>query len=219
MLFGDSLMSGYGLKTEDSFAVVLSKNLRKLKYDVEVINTAQSGSTTSAGLRRVKWALKQFVPHIAIICLGGNDMLRGIPPEKTYENLDAMLKIMHDKGFKVILVQVKAPENYDPIYAEKFNKIYPELGAKYGVPVYPFFLEGIFGNSGYMQEDGIHPNARGVQYIVYYLTQYLVATKWMPEPVNDAGPGLPPAAPATGSPAAAAPSAAGEPVAPASQKK
>jgi acyl-CoA thioesterase-1 len=59
-----------------------------------------------------------------------------------------------------------APPNYGSEYAARFNAIYPELSKTFGVPLYPFFLEGVAAEARLNQPDGLHPTAEGVDVIV-----------------------------------------------------
>lgn len=179
MYFGDSLISGYNLSTGQSLPSVSFRKLREAGYDVEVINEGVAGDTTSGGKARLKWSLDRKRPDIVILALGGNDMLRGISTDVIRTNLEAMLFELQERKIKTILVRVTAPPNYDAVYADALTTVYSDAGAKYNVPVYPFLLEPIFGNAGYMQQDGVHPNALGVEFIATYMNDYLMKTGWI----------------------------------------
>lgn len=178
-MFGDSLISGYKLKTGESLPSMLHKTLTGQSYDVIVINQGIAGDTTSGGRSRLKATLDQNSPDIIVLALGGNDMLRGIDTKIIRDNLDFMLRILWERKIKTLLVRVSAPPGYDPVYAAELSEAYTDMGKKYNVPVYPFLLEPIFGNPGYMQEDGVHPNAEGVAFIAGYLSNYLISTGWI----------------------------------------
>jgi acyl-CoA thioesterase I len=165
LVLGDSLAAGYGLAVEDAFPARLEQSLRAAGRDVEVINAGVSGDTTAGGLARLDWALADQ-PQVVIIELGGNDALRGLPPEQTRENLDAIISRLKQAGIAVLLAGMRAPRNLGSEYYNKFDNLYPELAAKHKVALYPFFLEGVATEELYNQPDGIHPNQDGVQVIV-----------------------------------------------------
>lgn len=181
LFFGDSLTAGYGLKQGEALPAQVQDVLKGKGYDVNVINSGVSGDTTSGGRSRLEWTLNRMQPDIVVLALGANDLLRGVQPNVVFNNLDYMLRMLQQRKIKTILVRVVAMQSYDPAYVTEFNAIYPELGRRYGAPVYPFYLEGIYGNAGYMLADGVHPNARGVAYIAGHLSNYLISTKWLPK--------------------------------------
>ncbi len=173
LLFGDSIVAGYGVIAENSLPVKLEEYFRKQDRDIKVINGGVSGDTTSGGNSRLAWTLKQHKPDMVILALGGNDMLRGISPDIVRKNLDAMLSTAKKANIPVILSAVKSPFNLGTDYSGRFNEIYPELADKYDVELYPFFLENIYNKKEFMQPDGIHPNANGVDEIVKGLGAYI----------------------------------------------
>ncbi|NBO18327.1 MAG: arylesterase [Proteobacteria bacterium] len=163
--FGDSIFAGYDLRPEQAFPAKLEKALREKGYAVQVVGRAVSGDTTADGLTRVDYVL-QSSPHIVILELGGNDLLRGVQPETVKANLDAIMYKLAASGAWIILAGQNAPLNYGKAYAEKFNGLYVELAGKYGVPLHPNILEGVMGQPTLMLPDGVHPNALGVEVIV-----------------------------------------------------
>ena len=165
MLYGDSLMAGYGLSHEDGFAPRLEAALRDAGHNVKVINSSVSGDTTAAGLSRLEWALVDD-PDIVLLELGANDALRGVEPSQTRENLDEIIGKLRDRDVAVLLAGMMAPPNMGKEYGAEFNEIYPELAAEYQLAFYPFFLDGVAADSSLNQDDGIHPNADGVKVIV-----------------------------------------------------
>jgi len=165
MLYGDSLMAGYGLSHEDGFAPRLEAALRDAGHNVKVINSSVSGDTTAAGLSRLEWALVDD-PDVVLLELGANDALRGVEPSQTRENLDAIIGKLRDRDVAVLLAGMMAPPNMGKEYGAEFNEIYPELAAEYQLAFYPFFLDGVAADSSLNQDDGIHPNADGVKVIV-----------------------------------------------------
>lgn len=170
--FGNSLTAGYGLSNGDSFPVRLETALRGVGIRARVVNAGVSGDTTAGGRARLAWALGDE-PDIVIVELGANDALRGIDPEETYRNLDAILGELRKKGVRVLLAGMMAPPNLGDRYAQAFNAIYPALAEKHGVPLYPFFLDGVAADPSLNQHDGIHPNAQGVSVIVSRILPYV----------------------------------------------
>lgn len=169
---GDSLTQGYGLPAEDGFVPQMEAWLKAKGADVTLINAGVSGDTTAGGLNRVTWTLTPEVDAI-IVTLGGNDLLRGIPPEASRENIAGILKAATEAGVPVLLIGIEAPGNYGPDYKAQFEAIYPELAEEYGVLHVMNFLGPISQKmrngediSSFMQADGIHPNAAGVALIV-----------------------------------------------------
>lgn len=163
--FGDSLMAGYGLGPGQGFTEKLQAALRAKGYDVTVANAGVSGDTTSGGLSRLDWSVPDGT-QLVILELGANDMLRGVSPAIAEKNLDAMLAKLKQRKIAVLLAGMRAAPNLGADYQRAFDATFPRLAEKYGVPLYPFFLEGIAGQSVLQLEDGLHPNARGVDRIV-----------------------------------------------------
>jgi acyl-CoA thioesterase-1 len=165
VLFGDSLMAGYGLDHENGFAPKLEAALKEAGHDVRVVNSSVSGDTTAAGLARLDWALVEK-PDAVLLELGANDALRGMEPSQTRENLAAILEKLRGMDVDVLLAGMMAPPNMGKAYGEEFNSIYIDLASRYQVDLYPFFLEGVAAEPGLNQDDGMHPNADGVDVIV-----------------------------------------------------
>ena len=165
VLFGDSLMAGYGLNKEDHLSTVLQKNLSNNGLDVRIINASVSGDTTAGGLNRINWTLSEKNIDILVLGLGANDMLRGIKPKETKENLEKIIKIIIDKNIKIILAGMIAPESHGKEYRDEFNIIYSNLSDKYSLTFLPFLLEGVALKPELNLEDGMHPNPKGIQII------------------------------------------------------
>lgn len=163
--FGDSLMAGYRLGPDQSFPDRLQAALKAKGYDIEIANAGVSGDTTSGGLARLDWSVPDDTDFV-ILELGANDALRGISPDLSRENLDTMIARLKEKGIDVILAGMLAPPNMGEDYAADFNPIFPELAAKYDVPFYPFFLDGVAAQPDKQLEDGMHPNEVGVTTMV-----------------------------------------------------
>ncbi|WP_245622436.1 arylesterase [Litoreibacter arenae] len=169
---GDSLTQGYGLPAEDGFVPQLQAWLTAQGADVNLVNAGVSGDTTAGGLSRIDWTLTPEVDSV-IVALGGNDVLRGLPPEQAKSNLDAILTKIEERGLPVLLAGIDAPSNYGPDYEREFEAIYTDLAAKHDALLIPNFLEGLtriedraMVMRDHMQSDGIHPDASGVALIV-----------------------------------------------------
>ena len=162
MLFGDSLMAGYGLTQNHHLDKVLQKKFEG--QNIIFVNASVSGDTSKGGLDRLDWSLGDK-PDLIFLCLGANDMLRGINPGVTRDNLEMIIKKIKDKNIKIILAGMMAQESYGEIYTKQFNSIYPELSKKYKITLYPFLLEGVALKPKMNLPDGKHPNIMGVQEI------------------------------------------------------
>lgn len=163
--FGDSLTAGLGLPADQAFPARLQAALKAKGHDVLIENAGVSGDTTSAGLARLDWSVPQGTDGV-ILELGANDALRGINPAITEKALDSMLGRLKGRNIPVLLAGMLAPPNLGPAYGAQFNAIYGHLAEKYQVPLYPFFLDGVAGQPGLNQPDGLHPTSAGVDVIV-----------------------------------------------------
>lgn len=171
MVYGDSLVAGYGLEAGQGFPEQLQLALTAAGRDVQVVNAGVSGDTTAGGLARLDWALADR-PDALILVLGGNDLLRGLNPVQTRANLRAMLARLHTDGVAVLLCGMLAPVNLGPDFRQQFDSIYPELAAEFDLPLYPFFLDGVALNPGLNLPDGLHPNQAGVAAITARLLPF-----------------------------------------------
>jgi acyl-CoA thioesterase-1 len=165
VLFGDSLMAGYGLPAEQHLSVVLQNQLQAKGYKVQIINGSVSGSTSSGGLNRIEWTLQEPGIDLIILGLGANDMLRGISPDATKANLEQIIKQVMKKNIPIVLAGMLAPSSHGLAYKKQFDEIYPSLAKTYNLPLIPFLLEGVAMQPQYNQSDGIHPNAEGTKLI------------------------------------------------------
>jgi acyl-CoA thioesterase-1 len=165
LAFGDSLMAGYGLPRQQGFAPRLEEALRSRGIEASVVNSGVSGSTTGNGRARIRWTLDGLKrkPDLAIVALGANDMLRGIPPSRTREDLDAILAEFRRRDIPIVLAGMMAPPFLGYRYTTEFNRIFPELAREYDAPLYPFFLAGVAGVPAMNLPDRVHPNAKGVE--------------------------------------------------------
>ncbi len=163
VFFGDSLTAGMGLDSqEDSFAGIIQNKLKQDGFDYSVINAGLSGDTTSGGLSRINWILSEK-PDIFVLELGANDSMRGISPVQVKSNLKKIIQIVKEKypDCKILLVGMKTFPNLGPIYARKFERIYPEIRNEDQVELVPFLLENVAGKKNLNQPDEIHPTKEG----------------------------------------------------------
>ena len=162
LLFGDSLMSGYGLPEKDHLSVILEKSLKSEGYEIQVFNGSVSGDTSLDGLDRIEDELLDESYDLIIIGLGANDMLRRINPNQTKQNLNEIINIILDNNIKVILAGMVASPTNGLSYKKEFDKIYPDLSKKFEIELIPFLLKGVALNPNFNQDDGLHPNEKGV---------------------------------------------------------
>ena len=174
VLFGDSLMAGYGLSKKNHLSLILEKNLIIEGHDIKIVDGSVSGSTSAGGLNRVEWTLSDPNIDLIILGLGANDMLRGLKPEETKKNLEKIIQISIQRNIEVILAGMIAPSTYGVDYKKKFDDIYPNLANKYNLNLIPFLLEGVALNPEYNQSDGIHPNEKGTLIISKTLQMSIV---------------------------------------------
>ena len=173
MVYGDSLVAGYGLDAGLGFPEQLQSALTASGRDIRVLNAGVSGDTTAGGLARLDWALADR-PDAVIIVLGGNDLLRGLNPEQTRANLQAMLSRLRTDGIAVLLCGMLAPVNLGPDYRQQFDSLYPDLASEFGIDLYPFFLDGVALDPDLNLPDGLHPNPQGVAIITTRILPYVV---------------------------------------------
>jgi acyl-CoA thioesterase-1 len=168
LAFGDSLTAGYGLPPDQGFVPQLQDTLRRNGVRAHVTNAGVSGNTTANGRSRIKWTLDglKVKPNLAIVALGGNDMLRGYPPSQTREDLDFILAEFKKRDIPVLVAGMLAPPNLGSRYMAEFNSIFPELARKYRAPFYPFFLAGVAGIPTLNLPDRVHPNFQGIKRMV-----------------------------------------------------
>jgi len=172
-ILGDSLAAGYGVSPAQAMPARLEAALKKEGRNVAIINHGVSGDTTAGGLERIDWMMADK-PDIVIVELGGNDVLRGTDPATTERNLDGIIAKLKAAGVTVWLAGMLAPRNYGSEYAQQFDGIYKRLADKHGVPLYPFFLDGVAADPALNQPDGIHPNPKGVDVIVERILPFVI---------------------------------------------
>jgi acyl-CoA thioesterase I len=163
--FGDSLTAGFGLKTKEAFPPVLERRLRADGYNAVVFNAGVSGDTTQMGLARLE-AMLASTPKLVILELGANDMLNDIDIDFTLANLEKMILRIRASGAQILLAGMRATEDKDTDFGRRFDAIYSALAAKYTLPCYPYFLEGVVGDPALVLWGGLHPTAKGVRVIV-----------------------------------------------------
>ena len=162
---GDSLTAGLGLPLSEGFVPRLQAALAAKGLTAEVINAGVSGDTASDVLARLDWSVPEGTDAV-ILEVGANDMLRGLKPQVTRTAIDTILQRLKERHIAVLLCGMRAAPNLGTDYAAAFESIYPDLAAKYGIPLHPFFLDGVAANLGRLQRDGLHPNAAGVEVMV-----------------------------------------------------
>ena len=165
VVLGDSLSAGLGLSASSAFPARLQKSLAANGIVVEMINAGVSGDTSSGGRDRLDWSVPEGTEAV-IVELGANDALRGTDPKVTRAALTDILTRLKSRKIAVLLCGMLAPPNYGSDYSARFNAIYPDLAKSFGVPLYPFFLEGVAADARLNQADGLHPTADGVDVIV-----------------------------------------------------
>ncbi len=162
VLYGDSLMAGYGLTKKHHLATVLENNLISKGLNAKVINASVSGDTSAGGLNRLNWILSEEKFDLFVLGLGANDMLRGISPEETEKNLEKIIQKVLEKNIDLILTGMIAPISHGKDYKNKFDFIYKNLSSQFNLKFVPFLLEGVALNPDLNLEDGMHPNEKGV---------------------------------------------------------
>jgi acyl-CoA thioesterase-1 len=172
LVFGDSLSAGYGLAAADGFVTKLGSALAAAGYRISLVNGSVSGDTSAGGLARVDWSLADN-PDFVLVELGANDGLRGLDPQAMEANLDAILAKFGARHIPVLLAGMYAPRNLGRDYDQAFDGVFPRLAAKHGVPLYPFFLDGVATDPALNQPDGLHPNRGGVDVIVAKIMPYV----------------------------------------------
>ena len=174
IIFGDSLIAGYGLVVEDNFVNQLKlKTIENKINNLTLFNSGVSGETSTGLSNRYKWVLEDNYDGV-IILIGANDALRGIDPSLTSQNIEKILSYLKEKQIPTMLIGMKAPNNLGEIYVNEFNAIYPKLSKKYNTAYYPFFLKDVALKPSLNQRDMIHPNKKGVKIIVNNFFPYFL---------------------------------------------
>ncbi|HYJ84029.1 MAG TPA: arylesterase [Allosphingosinicella sp.] len=172
LAFGDSLTAGYGLPPGQGFAPQLEDMLRRNGIRAFVTNAGVSGNTAAQGRARMRWTLDglRSKPDLAIVALGANDMLRGLPPKQTRADLDSIVAELRRRDIPVLIAGMLAAPNLGSRYMAEYNSIFPDLARKHGAELYPFFLAGVAGNPSLALPDRMHPNFQGIKRMVSGIT-------------------------------------------------
>ena len=187
LAFGDSLFAGYGLEQGESYPSVLQNALRARGINAVVTNAGVSGDTTAAGRQRIGFVLENMdaPPDLAIVELGGNDLLRSIDPAETRANLEAILSELRSRDIPVLLMGMRAPPNLGVGYQQAFDGLYPQLAEEFDADLVPFFLEATYDRPELIQADRVHPTARGIEELVASTLDEVVAA--LPEAEEEPG--------------------------------
>ena len=179
-MYGDSLIQGYGLSKDDGFVSQMQAKFTEANFNVRLRNLGVSGDTTSSGLARFEWSMAEDISAMVLL-LGANDMLRGLPPELSYENLVQILTLAKKKNLPTFLIGINAINNYGLDYKSKFDKIFIKLKEEFDIDYYPNFFQALQRDKSvdefliYMQADKIHPNAVGIEKITSDLAPEIFA--------------------------------------------
>jgi acyl-CoA thioesterase I len=171
-VLGDSLTAGFGVDPPEAYPARLQERMRREGYDYRVVNAGVSGDTTAGGLRRVDWVLRSR-PSIVIVALGANDGLRGLSVAAMRANLEQIVARFRAAGAQVLLAGMRVPPNYGEAYGREFAAVFPAVARQTGATLMPFLLDGVAGEPGLNQADGIHPTARGQAIIAERVWPYL----------------------------------------------
>ena len=159
LVLGDSLSAAYGMDLDESWPALLQQRLVKHNPSYRVINASISGDTSRTALNRLASRQTQYQPELCLVELGGNDGLQGLPATELKNNLEQIIALCRETARHVLLFEIEIPMNYGPVYRDSLMKVYEELGDRDDVTLVPFFLQGVYGEPGMMQADGIHPTA------------------------------------------------------------
>jgi acyl-CoA thioesterase-1 len=172
VVLGDSLTAGLGLAGSEAYPALLQQRIDRAGYRFEVVNAGVSGDTSAGGLSRLDWALDGDV-RILVVALGGNDGLRGLPPDEMKRNLAGIVRRARARHIAVLLAGMEAPTNMGADYQRQFHDVFPALAREYGVALLPFLLQGVAGRPELNQRDGIHPTAEGARIVADHVWQLL----------------------------------------------
>jgi acyl-CoA thioesterase-1 len=169
VFFGDSLTEGFGLAggKSQAYPALVGRLAAEDGVALRVVNAGISGNTTAEGRSRIAWTLERSDPDVFVLALGGNDGLRGLPPEAMRENLRAILLEVRagEPQARILLAGMEAPPNYGRDYTDRFRAVFPELADEFDAELLPFLLEGVAGDVRLNQMDRIHPTAAGHEVI------------------------------------------------------
>lgn len=177
MIVGDSISAGYGLPAQSGWVDLLQKRVeQKYPKQHKIINASVSGETTSGGLARLPKLLQTHKPDVVIIELGGNDGLRGQPPQIIQNNLNKMVQLSKNSKAQVLLFGMKIPPNYGTAYSQAFENNYKVVAKQHNIKLMPFFLNGVAGHNKFMQVDLIHPNVQAQPILLNNAWTYIEPT-------------------------------------------
>lgn len=159
LVYGDSLSAAYGIPRDQGWVELLQRRLNEQGYSHRVANASVSGETTSGGLSRIDATLQETRPDLVIIELGANDGLRGLPVADMKRNLVSMIKAARQQRAEVMLLGMRIPPNYGPVYTREFTNTFQQVASEYKLPLVPFFLDGVAGQRDLILDDGLHPSA------------------------------------------------------------
>ncbi len=157
LVVGDSISAAFGMDTQQGWVHLLDERMRNEGFEHQVVNASISGDTSAGGAARLPALLAEHQPQLVIVELGGNDGLRGLPPNQLQQNLASMIDASRGAGAKVLLLGMRIPPNYGERYTTAFAKVFDDVAAEKKVPLVPFLLEGVGGVTSLMQDDGVHP--------------------------------------------------------------
>lgn len=160
LILGDSLSAAYGMGLEESWPALLQARLDKHNPTYRVINASISGDTSRTALNRLARKHEQYGPDLCLVELGGNDGLQGLSASELKQNFEQIITLCRVTARHVLLFEIQIPMNYGPVYRDSLMEVYAEFGKRDDVTLVPFFLEGVYGEPGMMQADGIHPTAQ-----------------------------------------------------------
>ncbi|MGR0304931.1 arylesterase [Acinetobacter beijerinckii] len=176
LVLGDSLSAGYGIDAKQGWVNLLQQRLdQQYPKKHKVVNASVSGETTSGGLARLPKLLTTYKPDVVVIELGGNDGLRGQPPQMIQKNLAQLIQLSQKQKATVLLFGMKIPPNYGSAYSSAFENNYRVVSQQYKIKLLPFFLEGVAGQKGLIQNDQIHPNAKAQPIMLNLAYPYIKA--------------------------------------------
>ncbi len=171
--FGDSLTAGYGLEPRQSYPALLQKMIDADGFKYEVVNAGVSGDTSAGGVRRIDWSLDAGNVRFVILELGANDFLRLQPVAETKKNLARIIERSKERGARVLLAGIYTTTNAGAEYQRQIHEAFESLAKEHGVPLIPFFLEGVAGRAELNLDDGVHPNAEGTKVVAATVYKYL----------------------------------------------
>ncbi|MBJ7549412.1 arylesterase [Marinomonas ostreistagni] len=174
MVFGDSLSAAYNLRQQQGWVSLLGEQINQSHPDITIINASISGETTQGGLARLPKLLETHQPAWVVLELGANDGLRGYPLNQAKQNLASMIELIQQKSAEVILLGNHLPSNYGRTYTTQFFNLYKDLAEQYQIAYVPFMLENVALDPSLMQNDGLHPNAKGQPVVLNNITPTLL---------------------------------------------